>query len=109
MQIQNLQHVYFSTITFIQSFPINALFSTPSLKNGGRKRFNAYISRTGSRMNKIPNTKTLLRLFLHKNVPMHFPRKRITWTPSWKNVRLKLFKANYYLIDAEPKPLNLES
>ncbi len=42
IQMQKLSYVYFPTIKILYIFPVNALLLTPSWKNGGRKRFNAY-------------------------------------------------------------------
>ena len=53
IQMQKMSSIYFSTITFLYIFSVNALNSTPSLKNGRWKLFIAYISQTGSRTCKI--------------------------------------------------------
>src|SRR5277367_6477463 len=56
VQNQNteLSSVYLSTINILYIFPVNALLSTPSWKNGGRKRFNAYITLKKSSPTKTP-------------------------------------------------------
>src|SRR5277367_1086885 len=91
--MQKMLSIYFSTITFLYIFSVNALNSTPSWINGRQKLFIAYISQTGRRTCKI-KTQELSTVYLSTiNILYIFPIHALLSTPSWKNCGRKRFNA----------------